>query len=827
MSLNFFISYSHHDKKFLDNIIKSLEILKDNFGVTIWYDNNINAGEKLWAEIDKNISKSDIYIAIVSPNYLSSISCKKEMEIIFNEVDSKHKVFVPIIARECAWKDTKLSTIKVLPYDGKPIANYSNTDKVYTEIYAEIKKIINVFGVNLKTSYIEEINMTDLEFNRIKVKLSDIYIQPKLNKIELNGKIKSIKLDRDYFTQKDKYLFIVGDTLSGKTSILYELMINADTYDILPIYIDTSKYNKTIQHEKVLRNIFNEQYEGIFESYFQKDKKVVLIDNYNEKVNINFIKFLMNKFDYIIICTTDEKYNSYFVSDDNYKDFNICHIQAFNNKNTYKLLDKISKLKDDKGEELSDFNIEIMENQIKDVILDRKVVPTYPSYIILMVNVFSRIGDIQISSYGDCYLALLTSNLNGKGIDRKDINDSAMNYLIFIAYSIFRLYKKNYRVSLTYTEYQMLKAQYIQEYSISNNIINRIENSDYKIINILNDKVFFHHQYVYFFLAAKGIISFNDEKQILEIIEDLIHEIETIHSSYILLFITHHYKNANLITVFKSYMEHLLIEDERFLCTQQETNFLKNIADILPATIKESKRSIAENKLKIREEEDNLLEYQDEFKPEEKDIIVSKLNVEQAFQSIRVGGQIIKNWTGTYKKEVVFSFLVEIENLAFRVLHKLIHSLDDEEVIDMLVSISNNYAKRNNRTSLTKENISPLINLFSLIFILSTVNFLYQSISTKKIIEIQNNITKINDFPIFDFILLLLKLSYDDNVFDIEYVINLNKKFYKTNNLFACRVLSLIMQNYMDTHDMYFKDKQRLISEFHLMNKTYNNSALK
>lgn len=231
-------------------------------------------------------------------------------------------------------------------------------------------------------------------------------------------------------------------------------MINADTYDILPIYIDTSKYNKTIQHEKVLRNIFNEQYEGIFESYFQKDKKVVLIDNYNEKVNINFIKFLMNKFDYIIICTTDEKYNSYFVSDDNYKDFNICHIQAFNNKNTYKLLDKISKLKDDKGEELSDFNIEIMENQIKDVILDRKVVPTYPSYIILMVNVFSRIGDIQISSYGDCYLALLISNLNGKGIDRKDINDSAMNYLIFIAYSIFRLYKKNYRVSLTYTEYQ-------------------------------------------------------------------------------------------------------------------------------------------------------------------------------------------------------------------------------------------------------------------------------------------------------------------------------------------------------------------------------------
>lgn len=827
MPLNLFISYSHHDKKFLDNIIKSLAVLKDNFGLYIYYDNNINAGENLWDEIDNYINKSDIYIAIISPDYLSSNSCKKEMDIIFNERKTKHKIFVPIIARECAWQDTKLSTIKLLPYDGKPIANHSKADKVYTEIYNEIKKIINTFDIKLKNSYIEDINMTDLEFNRIKVKLSDIFIQPKLNKMEINGKIKSIKLDSDFFTQKDKYLFIVGDTLSGKTSILYELIINADSYDIFPLYIDASKYSKTIQHEKVLSNIFNEQYEGIFENYFRKEKKVILIDNYNEKVNINFIKFLMNKFDYIIMCTTDEKYNSYFVNDDDYKDFNVCHIQAFNNKNTYKLLDKISHLKDEKGEELSDFNIEIMENQIKDVILDRKVVPTYPSYIILMVNVFSRIGDIQISSYGDCYLALLVSNLNGKGIDRKDINDSAMNYLIFIAYNIFCLYKKNYKVSITYTEYQELKAQYIKEYSISNNIINRIENSDYKILNISNDKVFFHHQYVYYFLAAKGIISFNDEKQILEIIENLINEIETIHSSYILLFITHHYKNANLIHVFKSYIENLLIEDNPFLCTSQETDFLKNITHMLPTTIKESKNTVTENKLKIREEEDNLLEYQEEFKPEEKDIIASKLNVEQALQSIRVAGQIIKNWTGTYKKDVVYSFLVEIEHLAFRVLHKLIHSLNDDEVIDMLVSISNNYAKRNNKTSFTKENISPLINLFSLMFILSIVSFLYQSISTKKIIEIQSNITCSYDFPIFDFILLLLKLSYDDKALDVDYIIKLNKKFYKSNNVFACKILSLLVQIYIDTHDIHFRDKQKLISEFQLMSKTYNAGALK
>ena len=82
--------------------------------------------------------------------------------------------------------------------------------------------------------------------------------------------------------------------------------------------------------------------------------------------------------------------------------------------------------------------------------------------------------------------------------------------------------------------------------------------------------------------------------------------------------------------------------------------------------------------------------------------------------------------------------------------------------------------------------------------------------------------------PALELLVLLLILSYDSDILDVEYIIKLNKKFYKSNNMFAFKTLSLIVQQFIDTHDLKFKDKQKLIEEFKLISsENYANRNLK
>src|SRR3954468_6862260 len=85
-----FISYSRIDKPFVEELIPL--ILEVYLNHAIWYDSKIIGGEDWWKRIIKEIGNCDLFICIISNEYLVSINCQKE----FREALRLRKSFLPI-----------------------------------------------------------------------------------------------------------------------------------------------------------------------------------------------------------------------------------------------------------------------------------------------------------------------------------------------------------------------------------------------------------------------------------------------------------------------------------------------------------------------------------------------------------------------------------------------------------------------------------------------------------------------------------------------------------------------------------------------------------
>lgn len=145
-TVNVFISYSHKDRKYKDELMAHLSVLQRKGAVTIWSDEKMVAGMQWQDTILNQLENSQIVLLLISANYLASdFLSNVEMNFISQLADKKDKLVIPIILKPAAWKEVDfLSKRKVLPDGGKPLTEYTRAgrDKVFDEIVKEIEKSI-------------------------------------------------------------------------------------------------------------------------------------------------------------------------------------------------------------------------------------------------------------------------------------------------------------------------------------------------------------------------------------------------------------------------------------------------------------------------------------------------------------------------------------------------------------------------------------------------------------------------------------------------------------------------------------------------------------
>ena len=70
-----FISYSHRDERFRQNLESHLSILRRLGVIDVWHDRVIKPGSELDDSIDTNLEQSELVILLISADFLASDYC--------------------------------------------------------------------------------------------------------------------------------------------------------------------------------------------------------------------------------------------------------------------------------------------------------------------------------------------------------------------------------------------------------------------------------------------------------------------------------------------------------------------------------------------------------------------------------------------------------------------------------------------------------------------------------------------------------------------------------------------------------------------------------
>ena len=82
--------------------------------------------------------------------------------------------------------------------------------------------------------------------------------------------------------------------------------------------------------------------------------------------------------------------------------------------------------------------VDITEKHINEIVSSQIILPRYPTNILLILQAIdSKNNDMQITSYGYCYFALILNYLTKNGITQESGIDSSINFLSELSYNIF------------------------------------------------------------------------------------------------------------------------------------------------------------------------------------------------------------------------------------------------------------------------------------------------------------------------------------------------------------------------------------------------------
>ncbi len=190
-----FISYSHVDEEVLERLHTHMAILKRDGKIVSWYDKNILAGDDLDSSIKDALNDSDIFLAIISPDYLNSNYCyEKEFEVALEMQKSGDILIIPIIAEPCDWKSSPFGKMKAIPKDGKPIKEWTNQNNAFLNIIDELRLLLEAKQFSNKK---EKINGTNAQVQTKNYKVKRDFTEVD----RLNFRDESFEIIRKYFEE--------------------------------------------------------------------------------------------------------------------------------------------------------------------------------------------------------------------------------------------------------------------------------------------------------------------------------------------------------------------------------------------------------------------------------------------------------------------------------------------------------------------------------------------------------------------------------------------------------------------------------------------------
>lgn len=140
--LSVFVSYTHADEGFKNELLKHLEPLRRQLLIDAWHDRKLKAGEEWDKVISANLESADIILLLVSIDFINSKYCfDVELERALERHQSNEARVIPVILRTCMWQQTPFAKLQALPKDARAVSLWTDRDEAYLNVAEGVRQI--------------------------------------------------------------------------------------------------------------------------------------------------------------------------------------------------------------------------------------------------------------------------------------------------------------------------------------------------------------------------------------------------------------------------------------------------------------------------------------------------------------------------------------------------------------------------------------------------------------------------------------------------------------------------------------------------------------
>lgn len=619
--------------------------------------------------------------------------------------------------------------------------------------------------------------------------LKDFFVYPHLKNI----KIQSLDNDDTIIEKIDSSILkniegdenkslVIGSEKSGKTALCKMLFRYFNSLGRIPVWIDGNRIKNfnTERFNKLVEKCFSEQYSKNNKEKFvqtpNKQKILIIEDLHKSKLNYEQKGRLLtniNKYYSNIIITANELFQiGELVSekcDDAFDNYQQYEIQPFGHFLRAKLIEKWNKIEEDQAEQGAEPRESIRKQdrdiRIVNTIVGDNYVPSYPIFVVIILQGVDAgtPNKLTESSYGYYYEYLITGSLGRiENISHEDI-DKFYNYLTELSYYLF-----NNRVSeISESDFRKFNDFFCNEYKIN---IPFEPNCDQllktRIIVKYNETYKFNYKYSFYFFIARYLANNLTEGHIKDVISAMCLRLYNESNSNIIMFLTHHSKDPFIINE--------LVKNSKSLFEKFDPAELDKDASIVNKLLDDIPNLVLEN-IDVKKEREERFIAQDDFEDttsnndtsEDKfdtddDLVeldmITQLNL--AFRSIEILGQILKNYYASMKGDVKYSVCEESYFVLLRSLSSFFEMLNENS--EYLVCEIESILEKNKSVQsykVTEASKTLIFNVMNMI-IYAFIKKLSSSVGSKNLSVIYEEILKNNNTNAINLIDIAIKLDF-------------------------------------------------------------------
>ena len=135
-----FISYSHRDESFRQELEAHLSPLRRQRMLSVWHDRRITPGDDLDDTISEHLEATDLILMLVSSDFVASEYCyAREMARALEKHQAKTARAISIICRPCHFDGLPFARFLLLPTDAKAVSLWQDRDAAWVDVVRGIK----------------------------------------------------------------------------------------------------------------------------------------------------------------------------------------------------------------------------------------------------------------------------------------------------------------------------------------------------------------------------------------------------------------------------------------------------------------------------------------------------------------------------------------------------------------------------------------------------------------------------------------------------------------------------------------------------------------